>query len=84
MIICEELEILALLDSYFNSHIQFILGELENLFIVCLHFLLTRNRIVKILAPSREICGANGKNFCQFIMKCHNVQVDVVASCGDW
>ena len=48
-----------------------------------LQVLLTRNLLVRILAPRNEICGATDNNFFPFIMKRHGVEVDVVASNGD-
>ena len=80
----EGLESLPLLCSFFNIHLWFNLDGLGNLLIVGLQFLLTRNPILFILTPRHEICGAKDNKFCQFIMKIHGVEVDVVLSRGNW
>ena len=83
MLLCEGLEILALLGSFFNSQIQFDMVRLGNLFIFGFQFMLTRNLVVYILTPFHKISGATEKKSCQFIVACHGVGVGVVASRGN-
>ena len=61
MLLCEGLEILALLGSFFNSQIQFDMVRLGNLFIFGFQFMLTRNLVVYILTPFHKISGATEK-----------------------
>ena len=83
MILLEGLESLALLCYLFNSHPQFDLGGLGDVFIFGFHFMLTRNLVLYILMPRHEISGTMDNSFCQFIAKRHGMGVDVVTSCGD-
>ena len=76
----EVLESLTLFCSFFNSLIW---AELKST-----HFQYSVSVDYKsynvILMPRHEICGATDNIFCQFIMKRHGMEVDVVSSRGNW
>ena len=76
----EVLESLTLFCSFFNSLIW---AELKST-----HFQYSVSVDYKsynvILMPRHEICGATDNIFCQFIMKRHGMDFDVVSSRGNW